>query len=758
MEDYQLRHDIDRLRKFLDELEILYNDKLGETDGRTLKDVFEMYYDQSEVETKTAIVKDDLRTLNNDLGVLSDSLVDFNQTLITFNGDTETLADDLTTLKDNLSSVLTDFAQLKTDLDGFDNRLDTFDGQLDTFDGRLTTFNGNLSQFSDTLTTVNGRVTDLESGLSSLQATVDLLDDTTDNLSSDTMALLNSLSVLVNTLDVFNTYLTDFEGDLNDLEDELSDNNIDTSSLNTNLLNLIVMIGEVKSDVSTVTGVVGDANNGLVKDLNDVQDTIGDTNTAGTVKYEIANTKSIIGNENTGLIKDLNDVQDTIGDNTGGLVKDINDIQSDIGTPTTQNTIKYNIKQLDNTIGDTSTPNTLKYDISQAKSDVSSLETTIGDNNSGLIKNVNKTMSDIGTVQSDITDIQSDISGVQGNISTVQSDIAQTTEDIESLQGELYVGTENGANGVPSDPYEGTVMYDVNNHDESITILDYAISRLVNPSRLLVCIYLSPNATSNNELSKFRDDYNLDSLVNINYWWRTSNDYFYKKGRNILTGNDTWSRYTDELDPEWILISVDTPPISYNGTRFRYWFNPKNKEFYTLDSDSATNWSKAEIDTIIGISRLYEGIDRYFVNDSIYYNEIANINNQLSLKANDSAVSEALSGKANEVHTHNQIDILDAPKWTSLYSGSMGIVKSDDNLVAVRIKTGSTSVPSDNYGIMGSLGNLSIPSKYYPKTPVFSPYLNGMTVMINTNGEIKAIRPAGQVNSYVEINVVYPVG
>ena len=110
------------------------------------------------------------------------------------------------------------------------------------------------------------------------------------------------------------------------------------------------------------------------------------------------------------------------------------------------------------------------------------------------------------------------------------------------------------------------------------------------------------------------------------------------------------------------------------------------------------------------------------------------------------------------MHTHNQIDILDAPKWTSLYSGSMGIVKSDDNLVAVRIKTGSTSVPSDNYGIMGSLGNLSIPSKYYPKTPVFSPYLNGMTVMINTNGEIKAIRPAGQVNSYVEINVVYPVG
>ena len=98
-------------------------------------------------------------------------------------------------------------------------------------------------------------------------------------------------------------------------------------------------------------------------------------------------------------------------------------------------------------------------------------------------------------------------------------------------------------------------------------------------------------------------------------------------------------------------------------------------------------------------------------------------------------------------------------EWDVLYNGSMGTVRTDGNLVSVRIKTGSTAISSTDWTTMGELSRVGdgIPSQYYPQSNVYSPYLNGITVMINTNGEIKANRPAGQVNGNVEINVVYPV-
>lgn len=91
------------------------------------------------------------------------------------------------------------------------------------------------------------------------------------------------------------------------------------------------------SDISTLNGVVGDSNAGLVKDVEDLQTAVGDAN-SGLIKDVADNATAIgslettVGDSNSGLVKDVADLKTTVGDATSGLVKSVADNASSIST------------------------------------------------------------------------------------------------------------------------------------------------------------------------------------------------------------------------------------------------------------------------------------------------------------------------------------------------------------------------------------------------------------------------------------------
>lgn len=115
----------------------------------------------------------------------------------------------------------------------------------------------------------------------------------------------------------------------------------------------------VKTDVSSLKTTVGDSTTGLVKDVNDLKSQVSATTTglldrvttlennssAGAVtqlQSDVSDLETLVGtqgdgtqqNPSTGLVADVEDLQDTVGDSTGGLVKDVEDLKDTVGDST----------------------------------------------------------------------------------------------------------------------------------------------------------------------------------------------------------------------------------------------------------------------------------------------------------------------------------------------------------------------------------------------------------------------------------------
>lgn len=113
----------------------------------------------------------------------------------------------------------------------------------------------------------------------------------------------------------------------------------------------------------------------------------------------------------------INTLEDTVGDSTSGLVKDVTDINIEIGDDSTANSIKGRIKVNEDNI----TANT---------TNIGNLQTTVGDNNGGLVKDVTTLQSVVGDDNSglvkDVHDLKSKVYVYCGNITDVDDASATT--------------------------------------------------------------------------------------------------------------------------------------------------------------------------------------------------------------------------------------------------------------------------------------------------------------------------------------------
>ena len=182
----------------------------------------------------------------------------------------------------------------------------------------------------------------------------------------------------------------------------------------------------LKQRIVNLEGTVGDASNGLVKDVADNADHIRDLQTT-----------------TAGHTTDINALKTTVGDASGGLVKDVTDNSTNIQT--------------------------LQQASDSHTTDINALKTTVGDSESGLVKDVagNKaavqTLSELesaldGKVSAietntvpQVTVNTADISDLKTTASDLEAQVEANTSDIEDLKLETgsaytYKGNVTDAN------------------------------------------------------------------------------------------------------------------------------------------------------------------------------------------------------------------------------------------------------------------------------------------------------------------------
>ena len=314
--------------------------------------------------------------------------------------------------------------------------------------------------------------------------------------------------------------------DVKDIKTEVGDDN---SGLKKDVKDIKTEVGDdnsgLKKDVKALQTTVGaDDNSGLKKDVKALQTTVGADDNSG-LKKDVKDIKTEVGDDNSGLKKDVKTLQDAVGaDDTKGLKKELKDIQTAFGTVDTQglkkdvNEIKNNyvkkgdltqqLKELTDAktaaINATSTVagaiadvkkatnefeavaksdafkkadeinttfNTIKQGIgddnSGLKKDVKTLKDTVGDDNSGLKKDVKDIKTAVGDdnsgLKKDVKDIKTEVgddnSGLKKDVKALQDTVG--ADDQHGLKKELKnIQTEFGSvntDGLKKDVHENKV-------------------------------------------------------------------------------------------------------------------------------------------------------------------------------------------------------------------------------------------------------------------------------------------------------------
>ena len=445
--EYDLRKDIDRFKHFLDVLEVNLQ-KQGITD-LNLMEMFDKFYDQSEVDVANLKLNRDLTSLDSSLTTLKTNLIAFNQSLLDFNGDTETLASDLSLLSNNLDDFLTEIGSFKSSLL-------TFDAQLNGGTVGNTTYTG-FTTYLDTLETYmygkggydanNQPYTYTNASSDSLKGLLNHLYGELSNLSAGDTQLAITLGALKSKMSAFRGTLDDFDDRLQEtLDPEVY------SALNTDLVALIYEIASSNDAIDTHQGLIDGVQQLIGTDTDSYND--GDNTVYGLLN-DTSQTADDASQSAEDLTKTLysgtNGTGTTGSPANGTLLKDLR-------------TVEGKATGLENQIGDTNTSGTILYDINQTQSDIGDMSQLTGT----LADNVDSALSDISDVQGDISDVQTDIGTVDvdanDDLQTQISTLIGLFKGMLPLVAEVeYLSDVAGRNTIRGNPkvLYGNYLYDI---------------------------------------------------------------------------------------------------------------------------------------------------------------------------------------------------------------------------------------------------------------------------------------------------------
>ena len=224
-----------------------------------------------------------------------------------------------------------------------------------------------------------------------------------------------NLDHLMNQISTFDSRITNCEVQVEDLSEKVDTFDSRITANADDIADIKPRLTDAENDIDALETTVGDNDSGLVKAVNDINSDIGNI----TPRVEALETT--VGDNDSGLVKAVNDLDSEIdsipvvvgnpgGSATGTLSKigigdTIYNVPSGgggsgtevIANPTGTGAADLNKVSIAGIIYDI--PET---DISALESSVSDLETTVGDNDSGLVKAVNDLESATGFLSSGV--------------------------------------------------------------------------------------------------------------------------------------------------------------------------------------------------------------------------------------------------------------------------------------------------------------------------------------------------------------------
>ena len=560
MVEYDLRKDIDRFKHFLDVLEVNLQ-KQGIND-LNLMDMFDKFYDQSEIDKTSLQFHTHLTTLNTDLTGLSTALNDFNNALFHLDEANEDLETDLSELADNLT-ILTGM------LDDFSSDLTDFQSDLSDFDIQL---NGDATHdgFVDTLTAIQTAIGD-ENTPSSLKGMLHDFGVALQGVASGDNALSLSLTTL-------SGYLTAFQGTLQEFKTQIS-NDLGSSvydGLDEQVIKLIYSIANTKQDVSDHKD-----------DLDDLSDMIGndtDVLADGTLYGVLNNTSSVASVASTTADGVSNTINNTINPALDTINNtDIPNIKNKMGYNNIPNgsTLQGQITSQGNTIGsssDSASANTLFGKVKNAQNTADSVDTKVGEPSSTstntVFGSINNVVSSVGNVENAIGDVETKMYKGSNGTGTMQSPANGTVKQlIDSAQSDI-----------------SDVQGDIGTYTDSSTIATRLDNLEINVSSMLI-MRLNP------------------TLLKVSVAFKDKNGNYY----NPSTDSEIQVQLSEYVHGSVTTLNRTNRSGNYNHYEFTHTEVPStNREIFVANCLGATAVELTGFATSNNIANLIDRIDNYW--------------------------------------------------------------------------------------------------------------------------------------------------
>ena len=297
-------------------------------------------------------------------------------------------------------------------------------GQLITLQSQTGAMNVNLTKLTDGLFNTEGE----------LKVTGDQI-----------IIFSQELDEFIQDLGTLGESLSNFEGSLTEFKEQNKDIELNTFALDSSIVDLFAIIGSVRSDVTSLDNTINDEENGLVKHIGDVQDSLygeggnSDNYSNNSLLGQIDTVQGDITTINETTIPNVESSIQTV-DGKVATAKGRIDTIVNTTIPSVQGqieTVDGRVDSVNEVIGNDGSNGESKTglyaNIDTVDSRVTSVDEKIGDNTKGLVKQINTARNDIDTANSNIT-------RVEGKVDSTQEQLDESIESIQTVNNLLNGG------------------------------------------------------------------------------------------------------------------------------------------------------------------------------------------------------------------------------------------------------------------------------------------------------------------------------
>ena len=446
------------------------------------------------LDTRVGTAEGNITTLNSTVEGINTNVTNLTTTVNGVNTNVTNLTTTVNGIDSNVSNLTTTVNGINTNVTNLDTRVGTAETNITTLNSTVSGIDTNVTNLTTTVNGINTNVTNLtttvngvNTNVTNLGTRVDTAETNIITLNSTVSGIDTNVTNLTTTVNGVNTNVTNLQSEVTKIINGGAGSEVKAETITTNTITTetITASGEVKGASLNSTGNLyvggtsiftnaatfnstatfnGGINAGNKAITNVLADTSSDTNAVNYGQFKKAVTEATY----TGGVLTLKNaggetvLSQAISGGSGG--DDPNAVHYTDATKTTvtfgdgtNNTTLTHVKAGDITSAESNdavnggqlyATNQLvagnAANITTNAGKISTLETTVGDASSGLVKDVADVKSDVATVKGDVntlktdmTNVKSDVTNLGNTVTTLQNNVAAYDGRISTVEGSV---------------------------------------------------------------------------------------------------------------------------------------------------------------------------------------------------------------------------------------------------------------------------------------------------------------------------------